>query len=400
MDSCKNAARPCPICGSREAYIISEQSFELPDGHPLPSAWDVVSCPTCLFAYADTEASQETYDYYYSDFSKYEHDATSTGGGSTDTDRQRLEDTADLIAAVISQDDCILDLGCANGGLLSAFKKLGFSSLTGVDPSPVCAETTAELGVEGLTGSLFNPPVGGRQFKAVILCHVMEHICDLQTAAEVLRGLVDADGYLYVEVPDASRYGGYSDAPFQDFNVEHINHFDHSSLSNLFESKGFITADKGIRDIPSPAGWVYPSVWCLFKLRTASDRSDFQWHRNLAIKDSLDRYTLDSLKQIKFIDQILASYVESRTSVIVWGTGQLTIKLLAQSVLSECNIACFIDGNPGNHGKLLRGVEIFSPEILQSLPYPIIIGSLLHHEAIENHIITQCSDQRSIIKLT
>ena len=215
MNSSKTAARPCPVCGSKAVSVISEQRFELPEGHPLPVAWDVVSCPICDFSYADTAASQATYDYYYSEFSKYEHDATSTGGGATTTDRQRLEDTAALIAEVIGKDDSILDLGCANGGLLAAFKKLGFTALTGVDPSPVCAATTAKIGAEGLTGSLFDPPVDGRKFKAVILCHVLEHICDLQTAAEVLQGLVAADGYLYIEVPDASRYGGYSEAPAQ-----------------------------------------------------------------------------------------------------------------------------------------------------------------------------------------
>ena len=54
-------------------------------------------------------------------------------------------------------------MSTANGGLLAAFKKLGFTSLTGVDPSPACALTTAELGVESLIGSLFDPPVDGRR---------------------------------------------------------------------------------------------------------------------------------------------------------------------------------------------------------------------------------------------
>jgi SAM-dependent methyltransferase len=398
MDSSKNATRPCPVCGSRVVFIISKQNFELPKNHPLPSAWDVVSCPICHFAYADTAAYQETYDYYYSDFSKYEHDATSTGGGTTDTDRQRLEDTAALIAKVVKKDDTILDLGCANGGLLVAFKKLGFTELTGLDPSPACALTTSELGVEGLVGSLFEPPVDGRKFKAVILCHVLEHIRDLQTAAEVLRGLVADDGYLYVEVPDASRYGGYSEAPFQDFNVEHINHFAHSSLSNLFESKGFITKDQGIRDIPSPAGWVYPAIWCLFKIRPTNENFDGKWLHNSSLKESLDRYTLESIQQIEKINHKLATLVESQAPVIVWGTGQFTLKLLAQSTLGSCNIIGFIDSNPGHHGKQLRGIEIFSPEILQNQAHPVIIGSLLHHQAIENLILAKCPNPPSIIK--
>jgi len=232
----------------------------------------------------------------------------------------------------------------------------------------------------------------------VILCHVLEHIRDLQTAAEVLRGLVVTDGYLYVEVPDASRYGGYSEAPFQDFNVEHINHFAHSSLSNLFENQGFITADQGIRDIPTPAGWVYPAIWGLFKLCPAGGSFDGKWHRDPAMKESLDRYTADSLRQLEQINHRLAPLVESQEPVIVWGTGQFTLKLLAQSALSECNITAFVDSNPGHHGKQLRGIEIFSPEILLGQPHRVVIGSLLHHQAIEELILTKYSNKHSIIK--
>lgn len=397
MIDLKTADRPCPVCGNAETAVISKQRFELPEDHPLPRAWDVVSCPVCDFAYADTSALQAIYDYYYSEFSKYEHDATSTGGGATATDRQRLEDTAALIAKVAGKDDAILDLGCANGGLLAAFKKLGFTALTGVDPSPVCARNTANLGVEGLAGSLFAPPVDGHKFKAVILCHVLEHICDLQTAAEVLRDLVDADGYLYIEVPDASRYGSYSEAPFQDFNVEHINHFSHASLSNLFKNKGFVTVDRGIRDIPSGAGWTYPAIWCLFKLRPTKGHCNASWLRDPALKASLDQYTHESLTRIEQIDQKLAPLVESGEPVLVWGTGQFTLKLLAQSTLGNCNIAGFIDSNPGLHGKQLRGVGINGSDLLLRLPYPVIIGSLLHHQAIAELIAAKGASPRAIV---
>jgi SAM-dependent methyltransferase len=394
----KTAARPCPVCEATEVAIISHQLFELPENHPLPAAWDVVTCPTCDFAFADTPASQDIYDYYYSDFSKYEYDGTSTGGGATATDRQRLEDTADLISEVVSKNETILDLGCANGGLLAAFKKIGYTALTGVDPSTACAAATNKIGAEGLIGSLFNPPVGDRKFNAVILCHVLEHIRDLRTAVQVLKKLVSSDGFLYVEVPDASRYGGYCEAPFQDFNVEHINHFSHASLSNLFESKGFVTVKQGVRDIPTPAGWVYPAIWCLFKLKSNNDDFSAQWKKDPSLKDSLDHYTAESLRQIEQINLKLAPLVDSKQPVIVWGTGQFTLKLLAQSALGNCQIVSFIDSNPGYYGKHLRSIKICGPEILLTHPHPIIIGSLLHHQAIESLILTKCQNHRNIIK--
>tara|TARA_A100001015_G_scaffold204241_1_gene228269 strand:- start:2539 stop:3741 length:1203 start_codon:yes stop_codon:yes gene_type:complete len=400
MESFKDAIRPCPVCGNGKVSVISKQYFELPSSHPLPPSWDVVSCPTCHFAYADTSALQETYDYYYSKFSKYEHNATSTGGGTTSTDRQRLEETANQIVKVLGDDESILDLGCANGGLLAALKKIGLTLLTGVDPSISCTQNTAKLGVETITGSIFDHPLNGRKFSVVILCHVLEHIRDLQTAAILLQELVARDGYLYIEVPDASRYSGYSESPFQDFNIEHINHFSYFSLSNLFASKGFVSVDQGVRDISTPAGWVYPSIWCLFKLCQEDTDFNDQWHQNPSLKVSLDEYTAKSLVQIEKINRILAPLVKSKKPVLIWGTGQLTLKLLVQSILGGCNIIGFIDSNPGHHGRLLRGIEIFSPEILKNQHHSVIIGSLLHHKAIENLILANSPNSRDIIKFT
>lgn len=396
MPRSKSALRPCPVCAQTQVTVISQQRYELTQGHPLPTRLDVVSCPVCDFAYSDTPAGQEIYDYYYSEFSKYEHDATTTGGGASVTDRQRLQDTAALIATMVAKDDPVLDLGCANGGLLSAFKNLGYTRLTGVDPSPACAAATARLGVEGLTGSLFAPPVNGRKFKAVILCHVLEHIRDIQAAVDVLRDLVAPGGLLYIEVPDASRYGRCSDEPFQDFNVEHINHFTHASLNNLFGSRCFITVQQGIRDIPAVEGWIYPAIWCLLSLDAGQTHAG--WCRDPALLPALDQYTAASLRHLDRINQLIAPFVKSQQPVLVWGTGQFTLRLLAQSALAECRIAGFIDGNPGHHGKHLLGIEIFSPQVLDVLDHPIIIGSMLHQHAIESLILAKCQDSRTIIK--
>ena len=279
-------------------------------------------------------------------------------------------------------------------------RKLGFKSLTGIDPSPVCVDTTAKLGVESQKASLFDAPLDGRKFNAVILCHVLEHIRNLQTAADKLKELVARDGYLYIEVPDASRYGGYSEAPFQDFNVEHINHFSHDSLNNLFLSKGFISVDQGVRDISSDAGWIYPSIWCLFKLCKEDVDFNDQWYKNYSLKASLDEYTAKSLVQIKKINRMLAPLVKSKKPVLVWGTGQLTLKLLAQSVMGNLNISGFIDSNPSYHGELLCDKAIFSPKILKTLPHSVIISSLLHHSAIEELVLASSPNPRHIIKFT
>jgi hypothetical protein len=73
--------------------------------------------------------------------------------------------------------------------------------------------------------------------------------------------------------------------------------------------------------------------------------------------------------------------------LVVWGVGQLTLKLLVETRLSSADIVAFTDGNPLHHGKTLRERPILTPEALHTLPpHPIVIGSLLHHAAIARRI--------------
>ena len=112
----KKAYRPCPVCGKEEVEILHHQKFVLPEDHPLPKDFDVVACPDCGFTYADTIGSTADYDDYYSRFSKYEDQETSTGGGGNEKDLERLEQTADAIAAQMTNRLAkIVDIGCVNG---------------------------------------------------------------------------------------------------------------------------------------------------------------------------------------------------------------------------------------------------------------------------------------------
>jgi NADH/NAD ratio-sensing transcriptional regulator Rex len=72
--------------------------------------------------------------------------------------------------------------------------------------------------------------------------------------------------------------------------------------------------------------------------------------------------------------------------VIIWGTGQLAMKLLCDTVLKDAKVAAFVDGNPVNVGKTLRGVPIIRPNELENQSAPIILATLLHTHGIRSRI--------------
>ena len=59
-------SRACVVCNTNTNYNILWHVKEvIPDNIPLPGEFDVVSCPTCGFCFADTTANQNDYDVYY-----------------------------------------------------------------------------------------------------------------------------------------------------------------------------------------------------------------------------------------------------------------------------------------------------------------------------------------------
>lgn len=381
----KASHRHCPVCAGAEVEVLHHQRFELPAGHPLPASYDVVCCGGCGYVFADTAGNAADYDRYYADYSKYADQATSTGGGGNPRDQARLEATARAISRhVADRASCVVDIGCANGGLLGAMKAVGYTRLFGIDPAPACVENTRALfGIEAQQGWLMDLPAATPRADVIIISHVLEHVLDIRGALAHASRVLAPGGLVYVEVPDAQRYVDFLAAPFQDFNTEHINHFGAAGLENLFAAAGFVPVEIGAKTIEAAPGIGYPALFGFFRRSGAALPP--AWRRDAEFRRSMDRYIAASRAGLDAIRARLQPVLHQ--PLIVWGTGQLTLKLLAETELGSSTIAAFVDGNPVHHGKKLRGVTILSPEDVGKLPaHPIVIGTTLHHRAIRERI--------------
>jgi SAM-dependent methyltransferase len=378
----KPANRKCPVCGHAYADVLHSQRFILPEGHPLTDGYDVVCCEQCGFVYADTAVPQAEYDRFYAQNSKYEDPTTGTGGMENSWDRRRQEETAQQIHAYLKGAPAsILDVGCANGGLLKALKDLGHENSLGIDPSPVCVENARRLGVYAKSGSLFQP-FEHEPFDLVILSHTLEHVQDLASAAKWIRGLMKESATVYIETPDASRYADFIDAPFQDFNTEHINHFSTTCLNNYLKRNGFEPVSWGRKVIPASANKPYPAIYCFAK----PARESLSIEKDADLRQLTEIYIERSRNILNEINARLNAALAKSKRVIVWGTGQFAMKLLAETALANAEIAAFVDSNPIHHGKILLGTKIIPPEAVRGLDEPILIASTLHQQSISDQI--------------
>lgn len=379
--------RACGACGANNATVCHHQQFIVPDGYPLPMAYDVVICRRCGFAYADPPATQQDYDRFYSDWSKYDDASTSTGGGASAYDSERLAVTAsDIARALPSKDAAILDAGCATGGLLSALRAEGFGSVAGLDPSPRCVAACRERGFPAYVGSIGSAPPDMPKFDCIVLSHVLEHVFDIPAFfAAVQRRLVPG-GHLYLETPDASRYADYSVAPFQEFNTEHINHFSARALKNTARRFGFSPVLVTQKVLRTSDDTQYPAVFGVFRdLGIAATQADVIADPDLP-KKVVD-YIRDSAAMMSKIHSHLNDELRHRKTVILWGAGQLAMKVLALPCLARASIRAIVDCNPILKGKTLHGAPIVAPSEIAGTSEPIVITTLLHATEIAAQIL-------------
>ena len=376
--------RACPVCGGAAVTQLHEQQFELVEGHPMAGGYAVVCCHGCGFVYADTAVTQQDYDRFYAQLSKYEDQKTSTGGGESAYDAARLTEAAAWIAQQLpGRDARILDIGCANGGLLAALHALGFRHLAGLDPSPACAANTRARGFEAHVGLLHSVPAGVQPADCVVLSHVLEHVQDVSGVLARVRSLLRPGGVAYIEVPDATRYADFLYAPFQDFNTEHINHFSLTSLNSALRRAGYVLLAAGTKTLPIGPDMFYPAAYGMFRI-APSQESELDF--DSLLQPAIEKYIHASAALMDRIDQHLEKELSGADAAVIWGTGQLAMKVLTLPSLRRVRLAACVDSNPIYHGRRMREAQIVGPAEIPGEQYPIVITTLLHHHGIVKSI--------------
>ena len=82
------------------------------------------------------------------------------------------------------------------------------------------------------------------------------------------------------------------------------------------------------------------------------------------------------------MDDTIAGAIAKNRRVVVWGTGQLTSKLLAKTRLAQADIVSFIDSNPIHHGEVWMGKPVVAPESFVDSTAALLIATTIHQDDI------------------
>ena len=377
------AKRACSVCGSSKSRLLHTLTFEQFSGIQLLDGYDVVVCQDCGAGFSDHIPPQATFDAYYRDLSKYEYEYR--GGQGTPHEELRFREAArTIIPHIPNPGSRILEIGCANGHLLSVLKEQGYANVQGVDPSPGCAKAAWDLyRVPVRACPISNIPRPKDRFDVVALLGVMEHIRDLDPAIEAIRALLAPAGRLYLAVPDAAHFDRNRDAPFQEFSLEHLNFFSETSLTNLMQTRGFKFLSAGSLLLEHSPGTWCASVYCVFE---NTDKRTGLWVRDDETEKGLAAYIRKSRQAEERVLRTIEGLAASGRPILVWGTGAHTQRLLAVSALAKTNITAFVDSNPKYQGRQLHARPVLSPEDLASRNEPILISSYAAQKEITSQI--------------
>ena len=163
-----------------------------------------------------------------------------------------------------------LDIGCGEGWALAYFQEAGFDVL-GLDFSSYSLERFQPALRKRLrTGDLYEELASlaheGRQFAALWLDNVLEHVLDPAELLRRCRALVQPGGVLVVEVPnDFSPLqqhllsAGHIDRPFWVVLPDHLSYFNPAGLRNLAQATDWQVA-RTLADQPIDLNLLNPAT--------------------------------------------------------------------------------------------------------------------------------------------
>jgi SAM-dependent methyltransferase len=230
---------PCVVCAGRDLRPHWRVAGEMGEQGLVPTTDrfgvaldDVVRCATCGHMQLAQMPTAERLESEYADAASDDYLAEEPGQRATARDalaRMERHVTPGRLA----------DLGCWVGFLAAEAQQRGWAP-TGVEPSTWAAARARERGIEVLEAPLLEAPLPEREFSAVTMGDVIEHLPDPGAALDRIRALLRDDGVVWLALPDAgSLLARAMGRRWWSVIPTHVQYFTRASISRLLRQRGF-----------------------------------------------------------------------------------------------------------------------------------------------------------------
>lgn len=379
----------CPLCQGQRLVTLQKPEKRgcfVTVGPEITVFVGVCACKTCGFIFLNPRMSMREMIDYYSRQSRMPREII-----TEDSPLMRLMDMQiNLIQCnqLIEDGASVLEVGCAEAYFLNRIWEIKNKNvrISGVEPSKKYLDTAIKLIPSGkfYNNIIENVYFGKEKFDLIILRHVLEHVQSPVVNLKIISAILNKNGRIYVEVPDASIP---AEVVNQYFHHEHLSYFTLETLTGTLARVGLRTIyiDQSIAN-PRNSGFDYPVLRAIaipdakMPVSNYPDQPGLIWERHSRSKKIFFEKKLSPI--LKHVESLSLQ----GKKLGLFGAGPHTMDLLGQIQIPLTVWSVIFDNNPAKHGKQLRGIPIErpTPERLSKLD-AILVSS----KAFEGEIVDQ-----------
>jgi 2-polyprenyl-3-methyl-5-hydroxy-6-metoxy-1,4-benzoquinol methylase len=228
----------CPVCNSAEINPL----LTVKDNSVSKEEFVIWQCALCTLRFTQDVPDETSIASYYASPDYISHSNTNKGLLNKLYQKVRnitLKQKAELIISHTKKQGKILDIGAGIGAFLSTMNEKGWE-IKGIEPDAGARQKAMDLYQINLDSPETLTTLPAKNFDAITLWHVLEHVHQLHHYIEQLKNLVSDEGRVFIAVPnytslDASTYKTYWAA----YDVpRHLYHFTPKAMDALIKQHG------------------------------------------------------------------------------------------------------------------------------------------------------------------
>ena len=143
----------------------------------------------------------------------------------------------------------ILDVGCSDGALVFAINEIGNIKADGIDADAKAVKFANAYAYKSKYNSEFTQSIVEEfeptmKYQAISCLEMIEHVIDPKGVLDKMESMIEDGGYIFISTPDKHGYFGEDN-----FNPQHINHYNKEDLEKLIGKERIVAWDKVSPDL-------------------------------------------------------------------------------------------------------------------------------------------------------
>lgn len=117
--------------------------------------------------------------------------------------RTYASELVDILSPHLSRPPCkLLDVGGSTGVIAHHLSGVLGCTAVLVDPAPLEVEQATQMGIEAVAGVIEDFTGSPGEFDLITMCQTVDHLLDVRSALEKVRGLLNGNGLFFIDTVD------------------------------------------------------------------------------------------------------------------------------------------------------------------------------------------------------